>query len=199
MCVCVCVWGGAHLSHLQCLSLYLGCRWGRGSSALSIICLQYVSLYLVCMWGRGSSASSIVSLPHLGYRWGRGSSALSTICLSLPGVSVGEGLICIIHSVSPSILCGGGGGARLHPPYSVNLTCIGWRWGRGTFALSTMCLPLPWVEVGDTCIIHSVCTSTMVGDEGRSSIASSIVCLPLPWVEVGEGLICIVHSESPST
>ena len=64
----------------------------------------------------------------------------------LPWVKVGEGLIRIIHSVSPSTLGEGGGGAHLHHP---------------------QCLPLPWVEVGEGLIriIHSVSPSTL-GESG---------------------------------
>ena len=64
---------------------------------------------------------------------------------------VGEGLICIVR-VSPSTLVGGVGGARLHRQ-SVSLY-LGWRWGRGSFA-SSECLPISWVEVGEglTCIV----------------------------------------------
>ena len=131
--VMLCGEGRALLRHPQCVSLYLGWRWGRGS-----FYPQCVSLYLRWRWGRGSFTSS-------------------TVCLHLPWVEVGEGLICIIHSVSPSILGGGGGGAHLHHPQCVSIY-LGWRWGRGAFVSSTVCLPLPWVElgVGLIYIVHSV-------------------------------------------
>ena len=66
---------------------------------------------------------------------------------------MGEGLICIVHSMSPSISGGG--------------------WMRGTvergedsFASSTVCLPLPWVEVGEGLIgiVHKISSSTLSGD-----------------------------------
>ena len=116
--------------------------------------------------------------------------------LPLPWVEVGEGLICIIHSVSPSPLGGGGGGAHLHKPQCGSLY-LGWRWGRGSFVSSTVCLPLPWVEVGEglICISHSVSSLYLGWWWGRGSFASSTVCLPLPrvgytqchtrWVEGG--------------
>ena len=119
------------------------------------------------------------------------------MCLPLPWV--GEWLVCIIHSVSPSTLSRIGGGAHLYHP---------------------QCLPLPCVKVGEglICIIHSVSPSTLCESGGgahlyhpqcvslyrewrwgRGSFVSSTVCLPLPCVKVGEGLICIIHSVSPST
>ena len=51
---------------------------------------------------------------YLEWRWERGSFASFAMSLPLPGVEVGEGLICIYHSVSPSTLNGGGGGAHLY-------------------------------------------------------------------------------------
>ena len=50
----------------------------------------------------------------LGLGWGWGSFVLTTVCLPLPWVEVGEGLICIDHSVSSSTLGGGGGRAHLY-------------------------------------------------------------------------------------
>ena len=162
--------GGAHLHRPECVSHYLG-----GGAHLHHP--ECVSLYL-------------------GWRWGRGSFASSTVCLPLPWVEVGEGLICITHSLSPTTLSGGGGGAHLHRPECVSHylaggvhlhhpECVslylGWRWGRGSFASSTVCLPLPWVEVGEglICIIQSVSPITL----GR-------------W---GAVLICISHNVSSST
>ena len=78
---------------------------------------------------------------YLEWRWGRGSFAFTTVCLPLPRVEVGEGLICIYHSVSPT-LSGGGGVAPLHLPQCVSLY-LEWRWERGSFAFTTVCLPLP--------------------------------------------------------
>ena len=176
--------GGAHLHQPQCVSHYLGWRWGRGSSASSRVCLplpwvevgeglicithslypttlsgggggahlhrpecvshylgggahlhhpECVSLYLGWRWGRGSSVSSRVCLPLplVEVRWGRGSFASPTVCLPLPWVEVGEGLICIIQSVSPSTLG---------------------RWGAVLICISTMCLPLPM----ETFTIYSI-------------------------------------------
>ena len=124
----------------------------------------------------------------------------SSECLPLHWVEVGEGLIYIIHRVSPSTLGSGGGGARFHRQ-SVSL----YFGGRGSFALSES-LPLPWVEVGEGLICNvRVSPSTLGGGGGRlhrqsvslyfggrGSFASSD-SLPLPWVEVGEGLICNVR------
>ena len=126
----------------------------------------------------------------LGIRWGQAhlhqsqcvflgqGEGLIRIILPLPWVEVGEGLICIIHSLSSTTLSGGGGGAHLHHPECVSLY-LGWRWGRGSFASPTVCLPLPWVEVGEglICIIQSVSPSTLGG----------------------AGLICISHNVSSST
>ena len=107
--------GGAHLHHPQCVSLYFG--W---------------------MWGWGSFASSLY------FGWGWGSFASSTVCLPLLWVEVGVGLICIIHSVSPSTL--GGGEAHLHHPHCASLY-LGESGGRGSFASSTVCLPPHLAEV----------------------------------------------------
>ena len=242
---------GAHLYHPQCVSLYLGWRWGRGSFVSSTVCLPLpcvkVGERLFCIihsvspstlgeggpstLGEGGGGAHLyhpqcVSL-YLVWRWGRGSFVSSTVWLPLPCVKVGEGLICIFQSVSPSTLCEGGGGALLYHPQCVSLY-LGWRWGRGSFVSSTVCLPLPWVNVGPLhwvkvgegliCIIHSVSPSTLCEDGGgallyhpqcvslylvwrwgRGSFVSSTVRLPLPCVKVGEGLICIIHSVSPST
>ena len=79
---------------------------------------------------------------YLEWRWGRGSFAFTTVCLPLPRMEVGEGLICIYHSVYPSTLNGGGGGAHLHLPQCVSLY-LEWRWGRVSFAFITVCLLLP--------------------------------------------------------
>ena len=93
---------------------------------------QCVCLYLEWRWERGSFASFAMSLPLF---------AFTTVCL-LSRMEVGEGLICIYHSVSPSTLNGGGGGSHLHLPQCVSLY-LEWRWGRGSFAFTTVCLPLP--------------------------------------------------------
>ena len=63
------------------------------------------------------------------------------------------GLICIIHSVSPSSL-GGDRGA-----FTSQCITLRWRWGKGSF---TVLFPLLLVEVreGLICIIHSVSPST---------------------------------------
>ena len=109
-------------------------------------------------------------------------------------MEVGEGLICIIQSVFPSILGGGGGGAHLHHKQGVSdggvrephfhqpqcaFVYLSIRWGTGSFTSVAVRLP------------------RMVG--GAQPHHLSIVCLPLPWVEVGEGLICIIQSVFPST
>ena len=105
----------------------------------------------------------------------------------------------------------------LHLPQCVSFY-LEWRWGRVSFAFTTVCLLLLWIEVeeGLICIYHSVSPSTLNGGGGKGLICiyQSVpwmevgegliciyhtVCLPLPWVEVGEGLICIYHSVSPST
>ena len=56
-----------------------------------------------------------------------------------------QGLICILHNVTPSTWDGGRGGAHLHRQ-SVSLY-IGWMYGRGSFDSFTMSLPLPGMEV----------------------------------------------------
>ena len=89
-------------------------------------------------------------------------------------------------------------------------------WGGGSFALSA-CLPLPWARdnlhhtqchflctegEGIICIVSS---STKIGGitvyqiRGRGSFTSSTVLFSLLSVEMGEGLICVIHSVSPST
>ena len=138
--------GGAHLHHLQCVSLYLEWRWGRGSFVSSTVCLP---------------------LPWVEVGEGR-ICIIHSVCPStLSEGGGGAHLICIIHSVSPSTLSRGGGGAHLYHPQCVSLY-LGWRWGRGSFVSSTVCLPLPWVEVGEglICIIHSVSPSTLSGGGG---------------------------------
>ena len=76
-------------------------------------------------------------------------------------MEVWEVLICIYHSVFPSTLNGGGGGAHLHLPQCVSLY-LEWYWGRGSLT-SSGCLPLHWVEVGEGLIniIHRVSPSTL--------------------------------------
>ena len=87
---------------------------------------------------------------------------------------VGEWFTCIYHSVSPSTLNGGGGGAHLHLPQCVYLY-LEWRCGRVSF--TTVCLPLPWVE-------------RLV----------FIISVSLPWVDWGEGVGgLILHNVTPST
>ena len=80
--------------------------------------------------------------------------------------------MCGFYSVSLSTSGGGGRGAHLLVSVSPSMR----RWGRGSFASSTLCLPLPWWEMGTglICIIHNV---TPFGWSGRGSFASSIVCL----------------------
>ena len=58
-------------------------------------------------------------------------------------MEVGEGPFYIDHSVSPSTLGGGGGGAHLHY-HSVSPSTLG---GGGGGA--HLCVSLPWVEVGE--------------------------------------------------
>ena len=137
----------------------------------------------------------------VGRRWGRDSFALATVCHPLPWVEVGEGLICINHA-SPSTLGGGGGGAHCinHSvsPYTLSEggegahlhqspSTLGRRWGRGSFASTTVCLPLPWGR--GSFVLTTVCLPLPWVEVGEGFIASITVCLPLPWVEVGEGLI----------
>ena len=188
--------------HPQCVSLYLGWRWGWGSFISSTECLplprievgeglicivrvspstlggggglahlhrQSVSLYLGWRWGRGSLALS-ECLPLPGWRCWRGSFA-SSECLPISWVEVGEGLICILHNVTPSAWDGGGGEAHLQCQ-NVSIY-LGWRWGRGSFALSE-CLPLPWLEVGEglICILHNFSPLPPSQVEGRGSFAS---------------------------
>ena len=93
-------------------------------------------------------------------------------CHSLPWVEEGEGLTCIveegeegltciIYTVTPSTLGGGEG---------LTCFCEGLifveRW-EGSFA-SYLCLPLPWVEVGEGLIdiVHKVSSSTLGGGGG---------------------------------
>ena len=99
--------------------------------------------------------------------------------VSLYLVEVGEGLICIDHSVSLFTLGVGGGGAHLHHPQSVSLYLVevgeGFNfivsespstlWRRGTFASSTECLPLPRWEIGGLICTISVPSSTLGGGE----------------------------------
>ena len=158
---------------------------------------------------------------YLGWWWGRGSFASSTECVPLSWVEMGEGLICIIHRMCPSILGGGGGGAHLHHPQSVSF-CLSWVVvGEGLICIihrvcpsvlgggggahlhhpQSVSLSLSWVVVweGLTCIIHRVCPSLYFEWWwGRGSFASSTVCILLSWVEVGEGLIGIIHRICPS-
>ena len=113
-------------------------------------------------------------------------------------MEVGEGLICIYHSVSPT-LNGGGGGAHLHLPQFVSLY-LEWRWGRGSLAFTTVCL-LPRMEVGEglICIYHGVSPSTLNRDGGVAHLhLTQCVSLYLErrW---GRGSFCIYHSVSPST
>ena len=143
---------------------------------------QNVSLYLGC--------------------WGRGSFASSTECVPLSWVEMGEGLICIIHRMCPSILGGNGRGAHLHHPQSVSLHLVWW-WGWGSLASSTECVPLSSLVVGGGgAHLHhpqgvSLSLSWVVVVVG-GSFASSTGCVPLSWVVVGEGLICIIHRMCPS-
>ena len=133
--------GGAHLHHPQSVSLYLGWWWGRGSSASSTECVPLswvvVGEGLICIIHRvclsilgGDGGGAHLHHPqgvslYLGWWWGRGSFASSTECVPLSWVVVGEGLICIIHRMCPSVLGGGGGGAHLHHPQGVSLY-LGW-------------------------------------------------------------------------
>ena len=165
---------GAHLHHPQNVSLCLGWWWGRGSLASSTECVPLSIL--------GGGPLSILGGGPLSW------------------VVVGEGLICIIHRMCPSILGGGGGGARLHHPQSMSLS-------------------LSWVEVGEglTCIIHRMCPSILGGGGGGAHlhhlqsmslylgwwlicIINSVSPSYIPWVKVCEGEVhtCIVHTVCPS-
>ena len=140
------------------------------------------------------------------WRWGWGSFSLS-VYLPLPWVEWerGEGLICIIHNVTPSTWDGGRGEAHLH--HQCVSLYLWWRWGRGSFPSSTECLR--W-EIGGLICTISVPSSTLGGGElggsfaryldcrwGWGSFASSTECLPLTWWEMGTGLICIIHDVTP--
>ena len=46
--------------------------------------------------------------------------------------------------------------------------------------------------------LHFVSPTTLGGGGGRGHLYRP-QCFPLPWVKVGEGLICVIHSVSPST
>ena len=219
----------------KCVSLYLGWRWGWGSFISSTECLPLprieVGEGLICIvrvspstLGGGGGLAHLhrqsVSL-YLGWRWGRGSFASFTMSLPLPGMEVGERLICNVR-MSPPTLGGGGGGAHLHCQ-SVSLY-LGWRWGRGSFASFTISLPYLHPRWRGGAHLHHQSVSLYVGWRwgwgsftssteylplpwGRSSFASSECLLylggrgsfasseslPLPWMEVGEGLVCIVR------
>ena len=93
-------------------------------------------------------------------------------------LTLGEGLMCIIHSVSPSILNGEG------------------RWKSGSFASQ-----LPWVEMVGGAYLHTQCVSLYLEWRwGLVSFASPRVRLPLPGLEVALGgdmtewFICIIHN-----
>ena len=218
--------GGAHLYHPQCVSLYLGWRRGSFVSSTSVspstlgegwggahlICIIHsVSPSTLSEGGGGAHLyhSQCVSL-LLG--WGSGSFVSSTVCLPLTKVgewliciiysvspsTLGEGgggahLICIIHSVSPSTLSEGGGVAHLYHPQCVSLY-LGW--GSGSFVSSTVCLPLTNVGEWLICIIYSVSPSTL-GEGGGGAHLYHPQCVSSLKVE--EGLICIIHSVSPDT
>ena len=124
-------------------------------------------------------------------RWGGGFFASSTMCLPLLCVKVECGFICIIHSVS--LYLGGIWGQGLICIIH-NVTPFGWR-GWGSFASSIVCLPLAWVEIGEHLQYPSQCI-TLRWRWGKGSFT---VLFPLLLVEVREGLICIIHSVSPST
>ena len=85
-------------------------------------------------------------------------------CVSLYlGCKWWEGLICIIHGVSPSTFSDGGG-AHLYNLPCASLSTLGVGGGGVHFSSSTVCLPLLWVEVGEGLIYitHSVPPSTWV-------------------------------------
>ena len=84
-------------------------------------------------------------------------------CVYLYLVEVGEGLICDDHSVSPSSLGGCGGGAHLHHPQSVSLY-LGGKWGQGSFASYNNVTLFVWRGKGLICIVHSVSSSTKIGE-----------------------------------
>ena len=141
----------AHLHNPQCVSLFLGWRWGRVSFTSSTMCLPLEWLIYIIHnvspsslggGGGGAHLQSTMCLPlpwvEVGewLIWGRGSFTSSTMCLPLPWVEVREGLIYIIHSVSPSTLGGGGGGAHLHPQ-CVSLDLV-WRGEGGSCTVSPL-------------------------------------------------------------
>ena len=86
-------------------------------------------------------------------------------------------------------------------------------WGRGSFALTTVCLPLPWVEVeeGLICIDHSVSPYTLGGGGGGAHlhwpqcVPSSLgrgggerAHLPLGWRWIG-GMVHLHDLQSVSS
>ena len=211
--LCTSTFGVRHPFH----HLTMWWMYWRGSFASATVWLSFVAMEDHLWWGMtiihsvfastlnggGRGAHLHPSQCHslyLGWRWGRGSFAFTTVCLLLPWMEVGEGLICIYHSVSPSTLNGGGGGAHLHLPQCVCLY-LEWRWGRGSFAFTTVCL-LPRMEVGEglICIYHGMSPSTLSGDGGVAHLhlpqcvslylewrwgrgsAFTTVCLLLPWM-----------------
>ena len=143
----------------------LGWRWGRGSSAsttvLSPTLWERWILFIIQQCGGGGGGGSFASATV--YKWyqspstGKSSFASSTVCLPL-GVGGAH-----LHFVSPTTLGKGGGGPHLYHPQCASLY-LGWRWGRGSFASTTVCLPLPrvgytqchthWVEGGGAHLHH---------------------------------------------
>ena len=186
--------------HRQSVSLYLGGRGLFSSSESLPLPWMEMGEGLICIvrespdiLGGGGAHLHCQSISL--YLGGRGSFA-SSECLPLSWVEVGEGLSCILHNVTPSTWDGGRGEAHLHHQ-SVSLY-LGWRWERGSFALSEcLSLYLGW-RWGRGSFASFTAYLYLGWRWGRGSFASS-ECLPLPWVEVRMGLIYIIHRVSPST
>ena len=124
------------------------------------------------------------------WRWGRGSFALTTVCLLLPWVEIGEGLIYIIHRVSPSTLGGGGDRTNLNHTQCYSI-CVK---GEGLICILYNVTPSTWdrgVGEGLICIVR-VSSSTLVGGGGGAHLHPSQFLCPTSIPGGGEGLICIV-------
>ena len=96
--------GGGGGAHLHCQSLPL--PWVEVGEEL--VCIVRVSPSTL---GGGAHLHRQGVSFYLGWRWGRGSFASFTTSLPLPGMEVGERLICNVR-MSPSTM--GGGGAHMH-------------------------------------------------------------------------------------
>ena len=104
----------------------------------------------------------------------------------------------VYYSVSLSTSCGGGRGAHLLVSVSpstgrgsfASSTCVslylGGRWGQGSFASSTMSLPLG--GVGGAHLHHPQCVFLYQDRGGAHLQHPQSMCLPLAWVEIGEHL-----------